>query len=451
MDEKCDEMDRAEEQFAEELEKENQGTEMETEEEMMKMTVGEEVQRADEMSLMNFLHKGRISGKRVIRPSKNIPSPVMLAEHDDSLFSDYYLPVEHHGKKGNVISRGGQIMPNKEDDVGVNDNIEIENDNIAGDNNNTNTNIDSVLTENSDYSNDDIEVINNNENTNDDIAVNNDNDENIDIKIDPVSLSRSVRHYLTYNQIRWERFADLVLGVSQSRLSTLLSKPRSWHLLSRRVQALYERMQLWMDTRATYGNNPYLQEKTGKPNSQVNVIGKKGKQKKKPRSLLDMEENVKLFESVKKIEATEAHEMVDDPQPSKINNTLENHVIEEADAFSYSRKNWCDVCSYALPESQTVAEHVLMRHITNIEGLCDVCGADAITSEDFVKHFTTHMKKPDVDAVPEATVAGMIIMNEESLLVENIKEESTEQNVENEDSLCGNGQLALNPFYGENI
>ena len=79
--------------------------------------------------------------------------------------------------------------------------------------------------------------------------------------VDPASLSTLVRHYLKTNQIQWSRFSSLVLGVSQSRLSTLLSKPQPWHLLTRRVQAMYQRMQLWMDTRATYGNNPYYKEK----------------------------------------------------------------------------------------------------------------------------------------------------------------------------------------------
>ena len=82
-----------------------------------------------------------------------------------------------------------------------------------------------------------------------------------DTTIDTVVLAARVRHYLKSNQIHWTRFASLVLGVSQSRLSILLGKPRPWGELGRRVQALYERMQLWMDTRATYGNNPYQKEK----------------------------------------------------------------------------------------------------------------------------------------------------------------------------------------------
>ena len=57
--------------------------------------------------------------------------------------------------------------------------------------------------------------------------------------VDTASLSTTVRHYLKTNQIQWGRFSSLVLGVSQSRLSTLLSKPQPWHLLKRREQALY--------------------------------------------------------------------------------------------------------------------------------------------------------------------------------------------------------------------
>ena len=56
----------------------------------------------------------------------------------------------------------------------------------------------------------------------------------------------------------------LVLGVSQGRLSFLLGKPRPYQELGSRVKALYDRMQFWMDTRATYGNNPHLKMKVGK-------------------------------------------------------------------------------------------------------------------------------------------------------------------------------------------
>ena len=127
--------------------------------------------------------------------------------------------------------------------------------------------------------------------------------------VDTSSLSTSVRHYLKSNQNQLSRFSSLVLGVTQPYLSTLLSKHKPWHLLSRRVQALYQRMQLWMDTRATYGSNPYYREKRqtdgqtkgkrGRPKS------KKGDSSKKPRSLFDMENNMKLLKRFEDLAAAQ--------------------------------------------------------------------------------------------------------------------------------------------------
>jgi len=84
-------------------------------------------------------------------------------------------------------------------------------------------------------------------------------------EVDTAAVAERVRYYLKYNQIQWTRFASLVLGVSQGRLSTLLGKPKPWQQLAPRVQALYQRMQLWMDTKATFGNNPYMKVKKEKP------------------------------------------------------------------------------------------------------------------------------------------------------------------------------------------
>ena len=119
-----------------------------------------------------------------------------------------------------------------------------------------------------------------------------------DTTIDTVVLAARVRHYLKSNQIHWTRFASLVLGVSQSRLSILLGKPRPWGELGRRVQALYERMQLWMDTRATYGNNPYQKEKQCVKRPRGGMRGSRmvaASRNKRPRSLFEVEENVELL------------------------------------------------------------------------------------------------------------------------------------------------------------
>ena len=83
-------------------------------------------------------------------------------------------------------------------------------------------------------------------------------------ELDTAAIAERVRHYLKANQIQWTRFGALVLGVSQGRLSILLGKPKPWNQLAPRVRALYQRMKLWMDTKATYGNNPYMKVKKEK-------------------------------------------------------------------------------------------------------------------------------------------------------------------------------------------
>jgi len=116
--------------------------------------------------------------------------------------------------------------------------------------------------------------------------------------VDTVLLSKRVRNYLDSNQIQWNRFSSLVLGVGQSRLSTLIGHPKPWNTLSRRVQALYERMQLWMDTRATYGNNPYMRTSASKL-SKKNRLGSSGSKKKAaPRSLFEMDNNRQMIEQL---------------------------------------------------------------------------------------------------------------------------------------------------------
>merc|ERR1719153_580523 len=115
--------------------------------------------------------------------------------------------------------------------------------------------------------------------------------------VDTKALSIQVKHYLKSNQIKWGKFSTLVLGVSQSRLSSLLNNPEPFDRLTRRVQALYERMDLWMKTRATYGNNPYFKDKNVRAFNDKKQ--KKASVSKKPRSLLDGEENIEMLEALK--------------------------------------------------------------------------------------------------------------------------------------------------------
>jgi len=156
--------------------------------------------------------------------------------------------------------------------------------------------------------------------------------------VDTKALSMKVKHYLKSNQIKWGKFSTKVLGVSQSRLSTLLNKPEPFDSLTRRVQALYERMDLWMTTKATYGNNPYYKDKTVR----VSKAKKQGKASvsKKPRSLLESKENIEMLEALKsydeaknllligsgELDLTEARESFD--QPDHTGDTLQE-VIEE--------------------------------------------------------------------------------------------------------------------------
>jgi len=255
--------------------------------------------------------------------------------------------------------------------------------------------------------------------------------------IDPVSLSARVRHYLKHNEIQWERFASLVLGVSQSRLSTLLSKPKPWSNLSKRLQALYERMQLWMDTRATYGNNPYLKKK------QLPTVMKqapKGK-KKKARSLFELEENEKLLKSV-----TGAKQNVVKQLAIRTNDKQGDgrEMNEGASAYRNHKWNACNVCNKSLPKGQTEAEHILRKHVTNAEGLCDICGTEA--KQNFVEHFRTHLKRVQSEYVTEHVEVKDEIIH--------IKEEITEQHSDEESSATAvteKERLSLNPFYGETV
>ena len=109
-----------------------------------------------------------------------------------------------------------------------------------------------------------------------------------DQELDTAAIAQRVRHYLKANQIQWTRFGTLVLGVSQGRLSILLGKPKPWRKLAPRVRALYQRMQLWMDTKATFGNNPYMKVKKEKIEVKPKVQRiSKAKKEKRRKSLFE--------------------------------------------------------------------------------------------------------------------------------------------------------------------
>lgn len=110
--------------------------------------------------------------------------------------------------------------------------------------------------------------------------------------VDTIGLSKRVKHYLKFNHINYERFARLLLGITQSRLSTLLNQPQPWDKLKDRVRAYYRRLQFWMDYKATFGNNPYMKPSPTTANkSKKKSSASKFCSEAKPRSLLDVQEN----------------------------------------------------------------------------------------------------------------------------------------------------------------
>ena len=149
-------------------------------------------------------------------------------------------------------------------------------------------------------------------------------------ELDTAAIAERVRHYLKANQIQWTRFGALVLGVSQGRLSILLGKPKPWHQLAPRVRALYQRMQLWMDTKATFGNNPYMKVKKEKAAVKPKVQRvPKAKKEKRRKSLFEasggyepLHFNVKdqeLLEEEKAVRELKLEEQV----------VIEEQVVEE--------------------------------------------------------------------------------------------------------------------------
>ena len=69
--------------------------------------------------------------------------------------------------------------------------------------------------------------------------------------IDTADLAARVRNYLQANSINWGCFSKLVLGMTQGRLSVLLSshQVRPWEQLTTRARSIYARMDFWMKNR----------------------------------------------------------------------------------------------------------------------------------------------------------------------------------------------------------
>jgi len=231
--------------------------------------------------------------------------------------------------------------------------------------------------------------------------------------IDTTELAAKVRHYLKFNEIQWGRFSSLVLGVGQSRLSTLLGKPQPWHLLNRRLQIYYERMQLWMDTRATYGNNPY-QRKVKAVGNDKKPRGRQGRtsggsvaSKKKPRSLFDLEENsgqmkIKLkFNNLKR-----GSNVVDHVGKSEIGNN-NNDVSKNPDVCE--GKN--DVKVHSIPESSSLVLNYVVVQADPLE-LDNVNTKVKTESKLLESQEVTQMVNVN-EVIPTATVKEEVLSDDE--------------------------------------
>jgi len=126
---------------------------------------------------------------------------------------------------------------------------------------------------------------------------------------------------------------------------------------------------------------------------------------------------------VRKLNGTEFNEEGFVNRPTSFHQEVEI----ETESFSGGYKNSCNVCNITLPETQTVAEHILKTHVTNADadGLCHVCGIEA--QEDFVAHFTSHM-------ISKSVFESVEVKDEE----------------EHCDSKV-NKRWFLNPFYAGNV
>ena len=174
-------------------------------------------------------------------------------------------------------------------------------------------------------------------------------------ELDTAAVAQRVRYYLKANQIQWTRFGALVLGVSQGRLSILLGKPKPWQQLAPRVRALYQRMQLWMDTKATFGNNPYMKVKKEKvevkPKAQRVSKAKKEKRRKS------------LFE------ATGSY------QPMHFNVKDNQELVEEEEQ--------------AVRELKLVEEQVVIEEHVVEEVVVETCAPQQVVASEGIMHGTS--------------------------------------------------------------
>ena len=226
--------------------------------------------------------------------------------------------------------------------------------------------------------------------------------------LDTQALSERVRHYLNYNHIQYNRFSTLVLGVSQSTLSNLLSKPKPWNILSKRVQAYYERMQLWMDTRASYGSNPYHRQK---------VVGqaknKKGKRviSKKQRSLLEGDETIEMLRQLEDYTASKEI-VVEGSQVQEA--SIFQEVIEVGELQDIAIADIASTMSNQLMVGQTIIhEKVIVEQIPETQHQDFAVGV--VQFEDALESLMDMRKSSTEDNIEELKDTIVVYQMEEEL------------------------------------
>jgi homeobox protein cut-like len=66
-------------------------------------------------------------------------------------------------------------------------------------------------------------------------------------ELDTLAITTKVKEILMAHNVGQKLFGEFVLGLSQGSVSELLSKPKSWHMLSIKGREPFIRMQLWLN------------------------------------------------------------------------------------------------------------------------------------------------------------------------------------------------------------
>ena len=65
-------------------------------------------------------------------------------------------------------------------------------------------------------------------------------------EVDTLAVTSKVKEILQFHNLGQKLFGEAVLGLSQGSVSELLSKPKSWHMLSLKGREPFLKMYLWL-------------------------------------------------------------------------------------------------------------------------------------------------------------------------------------------------------------